>query len=207
MFIPALSARFFPFWKFVCMLFDSFFLSEREINLATKFGTLMWTFVFILKWSRGRMSPGAGSCNAASARPGQRCITCNAVYHDGPVDQCHDCLSPCTQKYRLQIRVKLIFSISEEAGDLVTLRDRDSWPPRDLRQCLTSARMVSYESAKVTFQSGIGLPSKAEHQQSHYSVLWIINHLQWENKSGMIKAKTLFRNLAGTEAGNLFCQL
>ena len=40
-----------------------------------------------------------------------------------------------------------------------------SWPvtqPRDLRQCLTSARMVSYESAKVTLQSGIGLPSKAD---------------------------------------------
>ena len=67
------------------------------------------------------MGPGAGSCNAPSVRPG----LCNAVYHDGPEDQYHDCLSPCTQKYRLLFRVKLIFSISEEAGDHVT-RERFS---------------------------------------------------------------------------------
>ena len=69
-------------------------------------------------------------------------MQCNAVYHDGPEDQYHDCLSPCTQKYRLLFRVKLIFSISEEAGDHVT-RERFSWPPPvphisqdgDLRVC------------------------------------------------------------------------
>ena len=56
-------------------------------------------------------------------------MQCNAVYHHGASAQYHDCLfSPCTQKYRLRIRVKLIFSISEEAGDLVT-RDTASWPP------------------------------------------------------------------------------
>ena len=81
-------------------------------------------------------------------------MLCNAVHHDGPKDQYHDCLSPCTQKYRLRFCVKLIFSISEEAGDHVT-RERDPWP----RQCLTSAIMVTYESAKVTLETGMGLPS------------------------------------------------
>ncbi len=129
MFSPSILCRLCSLWKFVCMLFEYSYLKEKKIGNIVMEPFFIWHFVFILKWSRGQMSPGARSCNAASVRPGRRCITCNAVYHHAATGQYHDCLfSPCTQKYRLRIRVKLIFSISEEAGDLVT-RDAASWPP------------------------------------------------------------------------------
>ena len=129
MFSPSILCRLCSLWKFVCMLFEYSYLKEKKFGNKVMEPLFFWHFVFILKWSRGQMSPGARSCNAASVRPGRRCITCNAVYHHAASGQYHDCLfSPCTQKYRLRIRVKLIFSISEEAGDLVT-RDAASWPP------------------------------------------------------------------------------